>query len=56
MFYYIITIQGCNMKKKVISVRIDEQIWKTAKKYAIDRGLTFGELVETALIHEMQKR
>jgi|GEM_PF-3079789 len=44
------------MTKKVISVRIDDEIWKMAKKYSIDIGLTFGELVEASLIHEMQKK
>jgi len=44
------------MAKKVISVRIDEEIWKMAKKYSIDKDLTFGELVEASLIHEIKKR
>ena len=44
------------MTKIVISVRIDEQIWKTAKKYAIDKDLNFGQLVEAAIIHEMQRK
>lgn len=56
MFYYNITWLWCNMGRKVISIRIDEEIWKIAKKYAIDKDLTFGELVEASLIHEMQKR
>ena len=42
------------MDRKTVSVRIDEEIWKTAKKYAIDRDLTLGELVEVSLIHEMK--
>lgn len=44
------------MERKVISIRIDEEIWKTAKKYALDKELTFGELVEASLIHEIQIR
>ena len=44
------------MGRKVISIRIDEEIWKTAKKYALDKELTFGELVEASLIHEIQIR
>jgi len=44
------------MTKRVISIRIDEDVWKMAKKYSIDIGLTFGEIVEAALIHEMQRK
>lgn len=44
------------MRRRVISIRIDEEIWKTAKKYALDKDLTFGELVEASLLHEIQIR
>jgi hypothetical protein len=44
------------MTKTVACVRVDEEVWKMAKKYSIDIGLTLGELVEAALIHEMQKK
>lgn len=44
------------MRGRIISIRIDEEIWKIAKKYAIDKGLTFGELVEASIIHEIKKR
>lgn len=44
------------MGRNTTSLRMDKEIQKIAKKYAIDRDLTFGELVETALLHEMQRR
>ena len=43
------------MDRITISVRIDDEIWKKAKIYAIEKGLKFGELIEVSLIHEMQK-
>lgn len=39
----------------VVSIRIKPDVWKTAKKYAIDKDLTVGQSVESALIHEMQR-
>lgn len=44
------------MKRKTISIRIDDEIWKKAKIHAIEKDLSFGELVEVSLIHEMQKK
>ena len=44
------------MGRKVISIRIDEEIWKLAKRYALDKELTIGELVESSIIHEIQIR
>lgn len=38
------------------SIRIDEDLWKEAKKVAIDRGITVSELVQKALLAEMHKR
>ncbi len=43
------------MERKVYSVRVNTEIWKKAKKFAIDRDLTMGQLVESALIHEIQQ-
>jgi post-segregation antitoxin (ccd killing protein) len=40
----------------VASVKVSPDIWKLAKKYAIDANITLSQLVETALIHEMQKK
>ena len=39
----------------VTSIRVDEQLWRKAKHYAIDKGLTLTELVERALKKEMEQ-
>ena len=41
--------------KVVVSIRINPDVWKSAKKFAIDKDLTIGQLVESALIHEIQR-
>lgn len=38
------------------SIRINEELWKEAKKFAIDEGIPVSDLVERALIAEMHKR
>ena len=43
------------MAKTVTSIRIDEELWKQAKHYAIDKGITLTELVEKALKKEMRQ-
>ena len=42
-------------KRVAVSLKIDPDVWKEAKKRAIDRDLTIGKFVETALLHEMQR-
>lgn len=43
------------MVKTVTSIRIDEDLWKQAKHYAIDEGLSMTDLVERALKREMKQ-
>jgi hypothetical protein len=38
-----------------VSLRLDRDIWKEARKKAIDLDLTIGKFVETAILHEMKK-
>jgi len=38
------------------SIRINEELWKEAKKFAIDEGIPVSDLVERALMAEMHKR
>ena len=38
------------------SIRINEELWREAKKFAIDEGIPVSDLVERALIAEMHKR
>jgi len=42
--------------RQVICVKIKPDLWKIARKFAIDKNITFGQLVEMALIHEMQRK
>ncbi len=38
------------------SIRINGELWKEAKKFAIDEGIPVSSLVERALVAEMHKR
>jgi hypothetical protein len=40
-------------KRKTVSFRIDPDLWKKAKKYAIDKNMRMPELVEKALKKEI---
>jgi len=44
-----------NMARVVTSLRIDDEIWKEAKIYAIRRGITLAELLEQLLRQELRK-
>jgi len=44
------------MVKRVTSVKIDSEILKEAKHFAIDEGITFSELLERSLKNEMKKK
>ena len=37
------------MGKTVTSISIDEDVWKAARKFAIDKGITVSELLELSL-------
>lgn len=40
--------------KETVSIRVSPDVWKMAKKYALEIDITIGQLVEIALIHEMK--
>ena len=42
--------------KQVTSIRIDSGLWKEAKKYAIDQGITMGKLIEGLLEREIGRK
>jgi len=42
-------------KRTTISLRLDKDVWKEAKKKAIDLDLTLGKFVETAILHEIRR-
>ena len=41
--------------KDVFSVRVDKEIWKKGKKFAIDHDISMSQFVESAIIHELQR-
>ena len=46
-----------NVSKQIVtSIRVDEDIWKEAKKYAIDADISLAELVEKLLKEELERR
>ncbi|MBU5537129.1 MAG: ribbon-helix-helix protein, CopG family [Candidatus Aenigmatarchaeota archaeon] len=44
------------MERKVTSLKVDPELWKQAKKLAIDRGISLAELVEELLKKELKKQ
>ena len=43
------------MKRKTVSIRVDPIIWKEAKKYAIDKDMSLGKVIETALVQMFRR-
>jgi predicted HicB family RNase H-like nuclease len=41
-------------KRETVSLRIDLDIWKRARKHAIDKDMSMSELVEKALKNELK--
>jgi hypothetical protein len=39
----------------VTSIRINKEVWKEAKKKAINLDLTVAKFIESAIIHEIRK-
>jgi len=42
-------------KEIVTSVRVNEELWKEAKIYAIKRGITLAELLNELIRKELEK-
>jgi len=42
-------------KQVVTSIRVDEELWKEAKIYAIKKGLTLAELLDQLIRKELEK-
>jgi predicted HicB family RNase H-like nuclease len=42
------------MKRETVSVRVDPELWKRAKIYAVERDQTLGDLIER-LLRELLK-
>jgi len=43
-------------QRQPTSIKIDPEVWKEAKKHAIDKGVTIGELIERLLREEIGKK
>lgn len=43
-------------KEIVTSIRVDEQLWKEAKIYAIKRGISLAELLNELLQRELTEK
>jgi len=43
------------MERVTVSLRVNPNIWKEARKYAIDKGVSMAELVEKSLKREISK-
>ena len=48
--------QTIKTKDTNTSIRINEELWREARKFAIDEGIPVSDLVERALMAEMHKR
>lgn len=44
------------MTKETVSIRIDPQVWKTAKVYAAQHDMKMGELVENIIRETISKK
>ena len=44
------------MERKVTSLKVDPELWKQAKKLAIDRGISLAELIEELIKKELKKQ
>ncbi|UCE16440.1 MAG: hypothetical protein JSV12_02160 [Candidatus Bathyarchaeota archaeon] len=43
------------MAKMVTSIKVDDDLWREAKIYCIQRGLTLGELLEQLLREKLSQ-
>ena len=44
------------MERVTVSLRIDPNLWKEARKYAIDKEISVAELVERAIKKEISTK
>jgi len=42
-------------KKRTVSIRVDPELWKEFKKYAIDRGMTVSTLIENFIRNTLEE-
>lgn len=42
--------------RETTSIKINQKIWREARKYCIDKGITISELIEKLLEKEIKKK
>lgn len=42
--------------KETTSIKINPELWKEAKKYAIDKGITVSDLLEETLREKIKRK
>jgi predicted DNA-binding ribbon-helix-helix protein len=42
------------VRRVTISIKLSPDIWKQAKRIALDRDITLGQLVENAILREIR--
>ena len=43
------------INNKTVCIRINPEVWKEAKKYALELDLKVGKFIESAILHEIQR-
>lgn len=43
------------MERETTSIKVDPELWKEARKLAIDKGMTISELLEGLIKRELKK-
>lgn len=46
---------GGSMAKMVTSIKVDDELWREAKIYCIQKGITLGELLEQLLREKLSE-
>lgn len=46
--------ESTTVKRVTISIKLSPDIWKQAKRVALDREVTLGQLVENAILREIR--
>lgn len=55
-YYGKTIIVGDLMGKNIVtSIRVDEDVWKEAKKLTIDRGITLADLIDELIKKELKR-
>ena len=45
-----------DLKKETISLKMNTQVWKDAKKKCIDKGIKYSDYVESLITKDLKKK